>query len=77
MQKTHGIMRVKEDCYEILQFHNGCSTHKQIPKAKKDLIAAINSYEELAPQEKELLMCEFFGAENVAFLQSILTQTGR
>lgn len=46
-------------------------------KAKKDLIVAINSYEELAPQEKELLICEFFGAEKVAFLQSILTQTGR
>lgn len=46
-------------------------------KAKKDLIVALSSYEELTPQEKELLMCEFFGAENVAFLQSILTQTGR
>ena len=42
-------------------------------KAHQDLTQALKSYSELTPQEKERLMQEFFGAENVALVCNMLS----
>ena len=43
-------------------------------KAKKDLLQALKSYEQLSPIQRESLMREFFGATNVIAICNMFKQ---
>lgn len=45
-------------------------------KARKDLLQALKSFDELLPNQKEHLIKEIFGAANVAIVCNVLNNIG-